>query len=53
MNYVNDVEVARGKNTLAGENLHLLMRSYLPENMRGTGKLAIDWIRIYTNASKL
>ena len=53
VNYVNDVEVARSKNPLAGEALHLVLRSYLPENMRGTGKLAIDWIRIYTNASNL
>ena len=50
VNYVNDVEVARSKNPLAGEALHLLMRSYLPENMKGTGKMEIDWIRIYTNA---
>ena len=50
VNYVNDVEVARGKNPLAGENLHLLVRSYLPENTKATGKMDIDWIRIYTNA---
>ena len=50
VNYVNDVEVARGKNPLAGEALHLLMRSYLPENVKGTGKMEIDWMRIYTNA---
>lgn len=50
VNYVNDVEVARSKNPLAGEALHLLLRSYLPENVKGTGKMEIDWIRIYTNA---
>ena len=50
VNYVNDVEVARSKNPLAGEALHLLIRSYLPENVKGTGKMEIDWIRIYTNA---
>lgn len=50
VNYVNDVEVARSKNPLAGEALHLLMRSYLPENVKGTGKMEMDWIRIYTNA---
>ena len=49
VNYVNDVEVARSKNPLAGEALHLLMRSYLPENVKGTGKMEIDWIRIYQN----
>ena len=49
VNYVNDVEVARGKNPLAGESLHVLMRSYLPENVKGTGKMEIDWIRIYQN----
>ena len=50
VNYVNDVEVARSKNPLAGEALHLLMRSYLPGNVKGTGKMEIDWIRIYTHA---
>lgn len=50
VNYVNDVEVAHSNNPLAGEALHLLMRSYLPENVKGTGKMEIDWIRIYTNA---
>ena len=50
VNYVNDVEVARSKNPFAGEALHLLLRSYLPENVKGTGKMEIDWIRIYTNA---
>ena len=49
VNYVNDVEVARSKNPLAGEALHLLMRSYLPENVKGTGKMEMDWIRIYQN----
>ena len=49
INYVNDVEVARSKNPLSGEALHLLVRSYLPENQKpGTSQLAIDWIRIYT-----
>lgn len=42
VNYVNDVEVARSKNPLAGEALHLLLRSYLPENVKGTGKMEID-----------
>lgn len=51
VNYVNDVEVARSKNTLAGEALHLLVRSYLPENQKaGVARLDIDWIRIYANA---
>jgi hypothetical protein len=51
INYVNNVEVAREKNTLAGEKLHLLVRSYLPENKKArNGQLNIDWIRIYTNA---
>ena len=47
INYVNNVEVARSQNPLAGEALHLLMRSYLPENVKGTGKMDIDWVRIY------
>ena len=50
VNYVNDIEVARSKNVLAGEALHLLVRSYLPAEQKGTGKVEIDWIRIYTNA---
>ena len=51
INYVNNVEVAREKNPLAGEKLHLLVRSYLPENKKaGNGQLNVDWIRIYTNA---
>ena len=48
INYVNNVEVARSQNPLAGEALHLLMRSYLPENVKATGKMDIDWVRIYT-----
>lgn len=49
VNYVNNMEVARGKNALAGEDLHLLVRGYLPQNQTaGAGKLEIDWIRIYT-----
>ena len=47
INYVNNVEVARSQNPLAGEALHLLMRSYLPENVKGTGKMDIDWVSIY------
>ena len=49
INYVNNVEVSRSQNPLAGEALHLLIRSYLPENVKGTGKMDIDWIRIYQN----
>ena len=48
INYVNNVEVSRSQNSLAGEALHLLMRSYLPENVKATGKMDIDWVRIYT-----
>ena len=48
INYVNNVEVSRSQNPLAGEALHLLMRSYLPENVKATGKMDIDWVRIYT-----
>ena len=48
INYVNNVEVSRSQNSLSGEALHLLMRSYLPENVKATGKMDIDWIRIYT-----
>lgn len=48
INYVNNVEVARTKNPLSGEALHLLVRSYLPENQKaGAGQLDIDWVRIY------
>ncbi len=49
VNYVNNQEVARSKNPLAGEELHLLVRGYLPENQKaGAGQLDIDWVRIYT-----
>lgn len=48
INYVNNVEVSRMSNPLAGEALHLLMRSYLPENVKATGKMDIDWVRVYT-----
>ena len=48
INYVNNVEVSRSQNALAGEELHLLVRSYLPENQAvGTGSLDVDWVRIY------
>lgn len=51
VSYVNDQEVKREKNALAGEAMHLVVRSYLPENQKaGVGQLDIDWIRIYTNA---
>lgn len=51
INYINNLEVSRSQNPLAGEALHLLVRSYLLENQKaGAGKLEIDWIRIYTNA---
>ena len=50
ISYVNDQEVKREKNALAGEAMHLLVRSYLPENKKvGGGQMDIDWIRIYTN----
>ena len=48
INYVNNLEVSRQANPLAGQPLHLLVRSYLPENQKAaTGELNIDWIRIY------
>lgn len=51
INYVNNIEVSRSKNPLKGEDLHLLVRSYLPENQKaGKGQIDIDWIRIYTNS---
>ena len=48
INYVNNVEVSRSQNPLAGEALHLLVRGYLCDNVNGTSKIDIDWIRIYT-----
>ena len=49
INYINNVEVSRSSNTLSGKALHLVLRSYLPANQKaGTGRLDIDWIRIYT-----
>jgi hypothetical protein len=49
VNYVNNVEVSRTQNPLADKALHLLVRSYLPQEQKGgTGQMDIDWIRIYT-----
>ena len=49
VSYVNDQEVARGKNTLDNEGMYILMRSYLPENDKaGSGTMSVDWVRIYT-----
>ena len=49
VNYVNNLEISRTTNPLAGQPLHLLVRSYLPENQKaGSGQMDIDWIRIYT-----
>lgn len=48
--YVNNMEVSRSMNPLSGKSLHLLVRSYLPENKKvGGGQMDIDWIRVYTN----
>ena len=49
ISYVNNIEVARDKNPFAGKELHIALRSYLPENQKaGSGQMDIDWIRIYT-----
>lgn len=46
--YLNNKEVASSKNTLVGESMHILLRSYLPENIKaGKGALNVDWIRVY------
>ena len=51
VSYVNDQEVKREKNVLAGKAMHLLVRSYIPENQNANAsQLDIDWIRIYANA---
>ena len=48
VNYVNNKEVSRAKNPLAGEAMHLLVRTYLPNGQKaGPAQLDIDWIRIY------
>lgn len=47
--YVNNIEVERQQNTLAGQALHLVLRSYLPENQKaGSGQMLVDWIRVYS-----
>lgn len=47
--YVNDEQVARVKNTLAGEDMYILLRSYLPEKDKaGKGTMSVDWVRVYT-----
>lgn len=50
ISYVNNKEVARSKNTLAGKALYIVLRSYLPVNQgAGVGQMDIDWIRVYSN----
>ena len=49
--YVNNLEVSRSSNPFSGQSLHLLVRSYLPENQKaGVGQMDIDWIRIYAKS---
>ena len=49
--YVNNLEVSRSANPLAGQSLHLLVRSYLPENQKAcAGQLDIDWMRVYAKS---
>ena len=46
--YINDEQVSRSKNSLAGEAMHILLRSYLPENQNaGKGTMSVDWVRVY------
>jgi hypothetical protein len=46
--YLNNKEIATSKNTLAGEPMHILLRSYLPENQNaGKGTMSVDWVRVY------
>ena len=48
--YVNNMEVARTKNTLPNEPLHITMRSFIPKGkMGGAGDLEIDWVKVFTN----
>jgi hypothetical protein len=48
VSYVNDQEVSRGKNTMKGEPMHILLRSYLSASMKaGKGSLSVDWVRVY------
>lgn len=54
VNYVNDQEVSRGKNTMKGEPMHILMRSYLSASMKaGKGSLSVDWVRVYGRELKV
>lgn len=47
--YNNNKEVKRIANPFAGQAMHLLMRTCLPQNAKaGKACMAIDWIRIYT-----
>lgn len=49
ISYVNNKEIARSKNTLAGNALYIVLRSYLPENQSaGVGQMDIDWICLYS-----
>lgn len=47
--YANNKEANRFANPFAGQPMHLLLRSCLPQNTKaGKAQMAIDWIRIYT-----
>ena len=48
--YVNNQEVLRLPNTLAGASLYPAVAEYLPQGVTaGTGKVEIDWLRVYNN----
>lgn len=48
--YVNNMEVARTKNTLPNEPMHITMRSFIPKGKRGgTGDLEVEWIKVFTD----
>ncbi len=48
--YVNNQEVLRTANTLAGASLYPAVAEYIPEGVTtGTGKVEIDWLHVYDN----
>lgn len=48
--YVNNMEVARTRNTLPNTPLHITMRTFAPKGqMTSEGQLEIDWIKVFTD----
>lgn len=45
--YINNLEVFRAPNPCAGQPLHFVALSSLPQGLKGEGELEIDWVRAF------